>query len=161
MMTAESAHEVSEPLLWAELPTFRRSSGWIGRAPTERRLRSGPAKLRLLSALAEPESVLFLDVETTGLSRYYDSITLIGYALGGTYRVHVAGDSSDDLHQALRSATTLVTFNGTLFDIPFLKKTFEDLRLPQRHIDLRYTAVSAGFAGGQKAIERKLGIDIR
>ena len=104
---------------------------------------------------------MFLDVETTGLSRYYDAITLVGYALGGTYRVYIAGDRPNDLHDALRSARTLVTFNGTLFRHPFLTKTFENLRLPQRHIDLRYTAIAAGLAGGQKAIERTLGLDIR
>jgi uncharacterized protein YprB with RNaseH-like and TPR domain len=54
-----------------------------------------------------------------------------------------------------------VTFNGTLFDIPFLKRTFEDIKLPLRHIDLRYFARRAGLSGGQKAIERILGIDVR
>ena len=104
---------------------------------------------------------MFLDVETTGLSRYYDEVTLVGYALGGMYRVHIAGDSPNELEYALRAARTLVTFNGTLFDIPFLRKTFGSLSLPERHIDLRYAAISAGLAGGQKAIEHKLGIEVR
>jgi uncharacterized protein YprB with RNaseH-like and TPR domain/predicted nuclease with RNAse H fold/dephospho-CoA kinase len=160
-MTAEAIREVSEPLLWPELSRARPLSVGVEKVPTPPRPRRARANPQLLSALAEPELVMFLDVETTGLSRYYDAITLVGYVLDGTYQVHIAGDSPSDLHQALRSARTLVTFNGTLFDIPFLKKTFENLSLPPRHIDLRYAAISAGLAGGQKVIERLLGIDIR
>ncbi len=119
------------------------------------------ANTELLARLAEPEKVLFLDIETTGLSRYYDQVTLVGYASNGEYRVHVAGDSPSELKDALASASTLVTFNGTLFDIPFLKQTFDGLVLPRQHIDLRYVAKRAGFTGGQKAIERELGIECR
>src|SRR5688572_7339903 len=35
-----------------------------------------PEQYRIACAL--PESMLFLDIETTGLSRYYDYITLVG-----------------------------------------------------------------------------------
>jgi predicted nuclease with RNAse H fold/dephospho-CoA kinase len=114
-----------------------------------------------LVSLAKPAEVLFLDIETTGLSRYYDFITLVGYATGGVYCVHVAGDDPGELKDALSKARTLVTFNGTLFDIPFLKQTFDGFPVPPRHIDLRYVAKRAGLTGGQKVIERELGIDYR
>ena len=32
----------------------------------------------------------------------------------------------------------IITFNGTLFDIPFLRKEFESINIPAVHIDLRY-----------------------
>jgi hypothetical protein len=48
-----------------------------------------------------------------------------------------------------------------MFDLRFLKKTFGELPLPAVHIDLRYLAKRAGLSGGQKAIERELGIQAR
>src|SRR5260370_26775619 len=95
---------------------------------------------RLKRALAEPHRVLFLDVETTGLSRYYDHITVVGWNLGAEYHVGFASDPPDHLARAIAKATTLVTFNGTLFDVPFLRKTFPSLSMPETHIDLRYLA---------------------
>lgn len=102
--------------------------------------------------------VLFLDVETTGLSKHYDEVTLVGYLVDSVYEVFIRGDNPDRLLQALEAATTLVTFNGTIFDIPFLRKTFGDILLPPNHIDLRYAARRVGLTGGQKAIEIALGL---
>ena len=61
-MMTELANEVPEPLLWPELPTFDRPGSWIGRVAAPRRLRGGQMRPQLLSALAEPKSVMFLDV---------------------------------------------------------------------------------------------------
>jgi uncharacterized protein YprB with RNaseH-like and TPR domain len=104
--------------------------------------------------LEKSNSVIFLDVETTGLSRYYDDVTLVGWLLDGVYQVYIAGDDPWSLLSALRSASALVTFNGTLFDLGFLEKTFTGLSLPSAHLDLRYLAKSVGLTGGQKAIEK-------
>lgn len=119
------------------------------------------ADRRLLGAIDSGRSILFLDIETTGLSRYYDEVTLVGYMSDGRYGVHIAGDDPTPLLDALAGADTLVTFNGTLFDVPFLRQTFDTPRVPESHIDLRYAARRHGLAGGQKAIERALGIDAR
>ncbi len=116
---------------------------------------------KVRTAFAEPHRVLFLDVETTGLSRYYDHITLIGWNLDSEYQVSLASETSDGLAKACAQASTLVTFNGTLFDIPFLRKTFPDLTIPPAHIDLRYLARRVGLVGGQKKIEQELGIGLR
>jgi uncharacterized protein YprB with RNaseH-like and TPR domain len=105
--------------------------------------------------------VLFLDVETTGLSRYYDELTLVGWVLDGVYRVRIAGDDPEPLLSALLTASVLVTFNGTLFDLAFLTKSFPGLSLPKIHADLRFLAKRAGLTGGQKVIEKELGIQIR
>lgn len=150
----------TDALLWSELPASGpRPRAWeLLPAVSNDAAR---ADRELMSAVAEPNRVLFLDIETTGLTKYYDEITLVGFAIGGAYRVHVLGDPCDDLRCALREASALVTFNGTHFDIPFLQKTFGQLVLPKVHVDLRYAAKRAGLAGGQKAIEQALGIDVR
>src|SRR4051794_16620804 len=116
---------------------------------------------RISAGLEDPRSVVFLDVETTGLSWFYDEITLVGWACDGAYRVHIAGEDPGDLLNVLAAAKALVTFNGTLFDLRFLKKTFGEIPLPSVHVDLRYLSKRVGLTGGQKLIEAELGIHAR
>lgn len=110
-------------------------------------------------ALEFPQDTLFLDIETTGLSRYYDSITLVGWCFRNEYRVLIAGDDNTRLREALRAAKVLVTYNGTIFDVPFLQKHLTNLELPGVHVDLRFLARRVGFRGGQKAIEEQIGLE--
>lgn len=123
--------------------------------------RPKPLDRRFAAALAEPTKVLFLDVETTGLSWFYDELTIVGWAMDGRYCLHIAGGNPQPLVEALKIAKTLITFNGTLFDLRFLRKTFGNIELPPVHIDLRYLAKRAGLTGGQKAIERIIGLPRR
>lgn len=109
-------------------------------------------------SLAFPDDTLFLDIETTGLSRYYDQITVIGWSLGSEYGFFVKGQDDAALNRACAKAKVIVTFNGTLFDIPFVKHELPDLELPAVHVDLRFLAKRVGLTGGQKQIERELGI---
>ena len=109
-------------------------------------------------ALSYPEQVMFLDIETTGLSLYYDYITIVGWSLGNTYNVQINGQDTDILYAAIKKAKLIVTFNGTLFDLKFLKKNFEGIEIPPIHIDLRFFAKRVGLTGGQKNIEAFLGI---
>nr|WP_243852977.1 ribonuclease H-like domain-containing protein [Sphingomonas naasensis] len=111
--------------------------------------------------LTAPERVLFLDIETTGLSRYYDKLTLVGFEIDGVYDVVLAGESPERLHDALASASSIVTFNGSTFDLPFLEVAFPDIRWPQHHVDLRYACRRLGLTGGQKRIEGEIGVDCR
>jgi len=113
------------------------------------------------AALADPARVIFLDVETTGLSWYYDDITIVGWMRDGRYEVLVAGELAARLTDALQQAAALVTFNGTLFDLRFLRKAFPGLAIPPVHLDLRYFARRIGLSGGQKAIERILALPQR
>lgn len=108
-----------------------------------------------------PERVLFLDIETTGLSRHYDHVTLVGFEMDGVYDVVIAGQPDDNLHDALSRATSIVTFNGSTFDLPFLESAFPGIRWPKHHLDLRYACRRHGLTGGQKRIEVELGIDCR
>ncbi len=109
-------------------------------------------------ALEYPNDTLFLDIETTGLSRYYDYITLIGWSIGGEYDVYVRGDSDEKLRAALSRAKTVVTFNGTIFDLPFVRQEFREVSIPKAHVDLRFLSRRAGLSGGQKAIEESIGL---
>ncbi len=109
-------------------------------------------------ALSFPEETLFVDIETTGLSHYYNDITVIGLARQGEYVSFVAGDSLDEAKDLIRNAKCIVTFNGTLFDIPFLKKEMPDIQFPAAHVDLRYLTRRLGWQGGQKSVEEQLGV---
>ncbi|MHC1744969.1 MAG: ribonuclease H-like domain-containing protein [Syntrophobacteraceae bacterium] len=102
------------------------------------------------------QNVLFLDIETTGLSLHYDMI-IVGWSLGRHYGVYINGQDDTLLRGALAQAKAIVTFNGTLFDLKFLKKHFDALEIPPVHIDLRFFAKRVGLSGGQKAIEAELG----
>lgn len=108
-------------------------------------------------ALEYPHETLFLDIETTGLSHYYDNITVVGWSLNNQYGAFIAGQDNSQLLDVLASAKCLVTFNGIMFDLKFIRKEFPGAIIPQIHIDLRFLAKRVGLAGGQKAIEKMIG----
>jgi len=137
------------------------SSSW-------RALRSGDANYfaRLLPRseyhrilLSFPAQTLFVDIETTGLSRWYDYITVVGWEMDGVYGAHVTGQRPERMYEAFAKAKAIVTFNGTMFDIPFLKKEFPNLPIPECHVDLRFFSRRTDISGGQKIIEKQLGIE--
>ena len=64
----------------------------------------------------------------------------------------------DELKTLIQAAPLVVTFNGQRFDLPFLKAKALAVASPRAHVDLLYIARAAGFAGGQKAAEEKLGL---
>lgn len=108
-------------------------------------------------ALSFPEKVMFLDIETTGLSIYYDSITVVGWSIGSEYGAFINGNDPSYFFEKLKEAKLVVTFNGTLFDLKFLKKKIKNITLPSIHIDLRFFAKRVGLSGGQKLIEEQIG----
>ncbi len=103
-------------------------------------------------------STAFLDIETTGLSHYYDEITVVGVSIGDEYCAWIKGTNDAELLKFLKRAKCLVTFNGKIFDLRFLKKNWPNLVLPEAHVDLRFFCKRAGLKGGRKAIERELGV---
>src|SRR2546426_5887069 len=107
-------------------------------------------------ALSFPCETIFLDIETTGLSFYYDYITLVGWSIANLYGLHLRGESTDRLREALSRAKVIVTFNGSRFDLPFLRQEFPDLPLPAAHVDLCFLARRVDLGGPQKEIERRL-----
>jgi len=125
-------------------------------------IRERPKSSKLLQPLLEnPSNTMFLDIETTGLSKYYDYITLVGYEVGGEYHILLPGQDDTHFRLALARSTSLVTFNGSGFDLPFLDVMFEGLPWPRHHVDLRYACRRIGYSGGQKSIEQQLHINCR
>jgi uncharacterized protein YprB with RNaseH-like and TPR domain len=62
------------------------------------------------------------------------------------------------LHEALEETDLLVTFFGSVFDIPYLQIAFPRLNFNKPHFDLCFAARRLGLQGGLKFIERELQI---
>src|SRR5262249_19410666 len=78
---------------------------------------------------------------------------------GGEWpRVYVQGQNLSRFVEEIGEFTLLVTYNGKLFDLPFLRREF-GLPLAHAHIDLRYPLAALGYKGGLKKIERSLGLE--
>ncbi len=107
-------------------------------------------------ATSFPDKCVFLDIETTGLSSYYDTVTLVGWSVGGVYQAEVAPTDISKLTAVLDQNPIVVTFNGSLFDLPFLGKHFGLDWSKYLHVDLRYLAKRVDLSGGQKKIELEL-----
>jgi hypothetical protein len=76
----------------------------------------------------------------------------------GKLALFVKGVNLDQFPAYIAQFPLLVTFNGSQFDVPFLRAHFPRVRLDQAHIDLRFVLRSLGYRGGLKAIERNLGL---
>ena len=103
------------------------------------------------------EKVAFVDIETTGLSPFYNEITVIGLYDGKNVKTFIAGSNLDDFTKEIKKYSLIVTFNGALFDLPFIKKKFTGFTQPA-HIDLRFFLKRFGFSGGLKKIEKQFNI---
>jgi len=106
----------------------------------------------------------YLDIETTGLSRYYADITVVGVCIerrGNCEITQLVGDriTTRRLLAALKGTQILYTYNGTRFDLPFIKaKLGVDLTEHLTHKDLMYYCWRRNLYGGLKKVEVKLGI---
>jgi uncharacterized protein YprB with RNaseH-like and TPR domain len=109
----------------------------------------------------------YLDIETTGLSRYYADLTVVGVCLerGSDSRIiQLVGDriTARRVIAAVRKAGILYTYNGARFDLPFIKaKLGLDLTEYITHKDLMYGCWRQNLYGGLKVVEEKLGIPRR
>ena len=102
-------------------------------------------------------TIAYLDIETTGLG-YGDLITKIVIYDGRRLRHYVQGDNLSDFKRDIEEYSTVVTYNGKSFDVPFIERYF-GIRMPHAHIDLMYVLRSLGYKGGLKGCERQLGLD--
>jgi uncharacterized protein len=107
------------------------------------------------------ERTAFLDIETTGLSPYAGTVTVVTVHGGGATRSFIAGEDLEELPAYLRKFPVLATFNGRFFDVPFLEATFPSFVAPPVHIDLRFVFYRLGLGGGLKRIEEQLGLGDR
>ena len=103
------------------------------------------------------ERIGFLDIETNG--RFgADSITIIGVYNNDTSRIYVKYRDLSEFGTDAANYALWVTFFGTGFDVPFLRRRFPDTAFDQLHVDLCPLLRRLGFKGGLKNIERQIGI---
>lgn len=109
----------------------------------------------------------YLDIETTGLSPRYCEITVVGIHLVSGHEsrfIQLVGDdvTADNILQALDGVSTLYTYNGSRFDLPFIYFRL-GINLTQlfSHCDLMYHCWRNNLYGGFKSVERQLGIQRR
>lgn len=97
--------------------------------------------------------VAYLDIETTGLDKENDDITLIGVYDGSKVRSFVRGKDFIKFKDYISSFPIIVTFNGSCFDLPFITSKL-GIKFDQLHLDLRFAFSRLGITGGLKRIER-------
>ena len=107
--------------------------------------------------LANHGKIAFVDIETTGLSKFDDEITILGIYDGTTPHIYINGKNLPDAKEKLKEFDIVVTFNGKQFDIPFIEQQFSHT-YNFIHLDLRYMLKELGLQGGLKRIEKELGI---
>jgi len=103
-------------------------------------------------------SIVYLDIETTGLDRHFNDITTIALYDRESICTYVQGQNLEDFIEDIQKYKVIVSYNGKSFDIPFIEHYF-NIRLDHANIDLRYVLFSLGFRGGLKGSERQLGTD--
>ena len=87
---------------------------------------------------------------------YYDEITVIGTFNGYSPRFFVKDNNLRDFPEYLKKFKIIVTFNGKLFDVPFIKKAFPNIEIPKVHIDLRFLLHTIGLYVPLKEIEKQI-----
>ena len=106
----------------------------------------------------------YLDIETTGLSRYYDDITVVGIYLARDANhklIQLVGNdvTASNILAILEKADKIFTYNGSRFDLPFIEyRLGVSLESLFTHCDLMYDCWRKNLRGGFKAVERQLDI---
>lgn len=101
---------------------------------------------------------IFLDIETAGKNGRQDFITAISVYNGKEIKTYVKGFNLDEFPKDINKYSIIVTYNGKLFDIPFILFTFKGLKLNAAHIDLRPILNKLQIMGGLKTVETIVGI---
>lgn len=103
------------------------------------------------------KTIAYVDIETTGLSKFHHYITTIGIYDGETSKIFVRGIDLEDAYEYLDQFDVIVTFNGKQFDMPFIEH-FSNKKYNCVHLDLRFMLKELGLSGGLKRIEKTLGL---
>lgn len=106
----------------------------------------------------------YLDIETTGLSPEYSTITVVGIYVVHEFDnrfIQLVGEdvTADNILEALTGVSVIYTYNGSRFDLPFIQSRL-GINLVElfHHHDLMYDCWRNNLYGGFKSVERQLGI---
>lgn len=98
-----------------------------------------------------------LDIETNGHPAEKDGyVTVVGLYSANGYQALIKGENltEENLQETLDQYKYLITFYGSIFDIPFLKIEFPNLRIDHiPHFDLFFAGKRLGIQGGLKKLE--------
>ena len=106
------------------------------------------------------EDAVYVDIETGfANTQGRSSITVVTLYDGQDTKTFVKGINlyRSALKQELERYKLIITFNGSSFDLPVIKKHFA-LTANVPHLDLRFACEQAGLFGGLKQIEKETGI---
>lgn len=103
---------------------------------------------------------VYLDIETTGDPPAQGEVTLVGLYGHGRMTSLIQGDSlsEDRLQREISRYDLIITFAGSLFDLPYLRAKYPRLVMDQPHFDLCFAARRLGLEGGLKRIEAEVGL---
>jgi uncharacterized protein len=104
------------------------------------------------------KDVVYFDVEATGLDLHQDVITVIGIYNGSLTKSFYRSCNLEEARSILSESVFWVTYNGSYFDVPFLKYSF-NLNVPCVHLDLRKDFNRLGISGMLKSLEGLLGYE--
>lgn len=107
-------------------------------------------------------STVCLDIESTGTAANAGGRpTVIGLYDGKEFTAFVKGKNLNTkaVMKKLSEYKYLITFYGSVFDIPFLRSTLPGFRLDIPHFDLCFGARALGMKGGLKKLEPLMGIE--
>jgi uncharacterized protein YprB with RNaseH-like and TPR domain len=106
----------------------------------------------------------YIDIETTGLTYAASEITVVGIYLCRGYEAEfiqfVGQDiTADAILDALAGVEIIYTYNGSRFDLPFIRSQLGiDLAARFHHRDLMYDCWGKKLYGGLKGVEKQVGI---
>jgi uncharacterized protein YprB with RNaseH-like and TPR domain len=106
------------------------------------------------------ETAVALDIETDGNPfNHGGCVTVVGLYDGFDYRALVQGRdlTRNRLEQELTRYDYIITFYGSVFDLPFLRETF-NLTINVPHFALCFSGRKTGLKGGLKKVEETFGI---
>lgn len=104
------------------------------------------------------DRAVYLDIETSGGYQGVDEITVIGLYDGHIIQSFVNGINLEQFEIAIAPYELVITFNGSRFDLPFIRHWLRHITLPPAHIDLCFFLRRLGYKGGLKSIEKQFGI---
>ncbi|HEY4186643.1 MAG TPA: ribonuclease H-like domain-containing protein [Polyangia bacterium] len=102
------------------------------------------------------DDAAYLDIETSDDVWGQQYISAIGFLDRDGPHLLLAGRDLQRFPALARDWRMLVTFNGSSFDVPILRRAFPDWTPPPCHIDLRHVLARLGHHGGLKRIEREI-----